>query len=142
MNPTPPLPRTFSTPFTLPLLWLGLVLNLGGLFVPLADAVIGAAAGYLVLWTAYWLFRLVRGKEGMGFGDFKLMAALGAWFGWQALPALVLLSSVAGVAFGLASIALRRQDRDTPFPFGPFIALAGLVVLVFGSGVLPLTLLP
>ncbi|MCY1290838.1 Type 4 prepilin-like proteins leader peptide-processing enzyme [compost metagenome] len=127
---------------TLPLLWLGLVLNLGGLFVPLADAVIGAAAGYLVLWAAYWLFRLVRGKEGMGFGDFKLMAALGAWFGWQALPALVLLSSVAGVVFGLASIALRRQDRDTPFPFGPFIALAGLVVLMFGSGVLPLTVLP
>ncbi|WP_042887283.1 prepilin peptidase [Cupriavidus necator] len=125
---------------TLPLLWLGLLLNLGGLFVPLADAVIGAAAGYLVLWVAYWLFRLVRGKEGMGFGDFKLMAALGAWFGWQALPALVLLSSVAGVVFGLASIALRRQERDTPFPFGPFIALAGVVVLVFGPGVLPLAL--
>ncbi|WP_354685552.1 A24 family peptidase [Cupriavidus necator] len=125
---------------TLPLLWLGLLLNLGGLFVPLSDAVIGAAAGYLVLWAAYWLFRLVRGKEGMGFGDFKLMAALGAWFGWQALPALVLLSSVAGVVFGLASIALRRQERDTPFPFGPFIALAGAVVLVFGPGVLPLWL--
>ncbi|WP_454736674.1 prepilin peptidase [Cupriavidus necator] len=127
---------------TLPLLWLGLLLNLGGLFVPLSDAVIGAAAGYLVLWVAYWLFRLLRGKEGMGFGDFKLMAALGAWFGWQALPALVLLSSVAGVMFGLASIALRRQERDTPFPFGPFIALAGVVVLVFGPGVLPLMILP
>jgi leader peptidase (prepilin peptidase)/N-methyltransferase len=123
---------------TLPLLWLGLLLNLGGVFVALPDAVIGAAAGYLVLWTAYWLFRLVRGKEGMGFGDFKLMAALGAWFGWQALPALVLLSSVAGVVFGLANIALRRQERDTPFPFGPFIALAGVVVLLFGPGVLPL----
>lgn len=127
---------------TLPLLWLGLLLNLGGLFVPLSDAVIGAAAGYLVLWVAYWLFRLLRGKEGMGFGDFKLMAALGAWFGWQALPALVLLSSVVGVVFGLASIALRRQERDTPFPFGPFIALAGVVVLVFGPGVLPLMVLP
>ncbi|SPA12509.1 TYPE 4 PREPILIN PEPTIDASE BIFUNCTIONAL: LEADER PEPTIDASE AND N-METHYLTRANSFERASE TRANSMEMBRANE PROTEIN [Cupriavidus taiwanensis] len=123
---------------TLPLLWLGLLLNLAGLFVALPDAVIGAAAGYLVLWIAYWLFRLLRGKEGMGFGDFKLMAALGAWFGWQALPALVLLSSVAGVLFGLANIALRRQERDTPFPFGPFIALAGVVVLLFGPGVLPL----
>ncbi|MDQ0142661.1 leader peptidase (prepilin peptidase)/N-methyltransferase [Cupriavidus necator] len=122
---------------TLPLLWIGLLLNLGGLFVTLPDAVIGAAAGYLVLWLAYWLFRLLRGKEGMGFGDFKLMAALGAWFGWQALPALVLLSSVAGVLFGLANIALRRQERDTPFPFGPFIALAGVVVLLFGPGVLP-----
>jgi leader peptidase (prepilin peptidase)/N-methyltransferase len=123
---------------TLPLLWIGLLLNLAGVFVALPDAVIGAAAGYLVLWTAYWLFRLLRGKEGMGFGDFKLMAALGAWFGWQALPALVLLSSVAGVLFGLANIALRRQERDTPFPFGPFIALAGVVVLLFGPGVLPL----
>lgn len=123
---------------TLPLLWVGLLLNLAGLFVALPDAVIGAAAGYLVLWMAYWLFRLLRGKEGMGFGDFKLMAALGAWFGWQALPALVLLSSVAGVLFGLANMALRRQERDTPFPFGPFIALAGVVVLLFGPGVLPL----
>ncbi|MGY2490142.1 prepilin peptidase [Cupriavidus sp. CP313] len=123
---------------TLPLLWLGLLLNLGGVFVALPDAVIGAAVGYLVLWSAYWLFRLVRGKEGMGFGDFKLMAALGAWFGWQALPALVLLSSVVGVLFGLANIALRRQERDTPFPFGPFIALAGVVVLLFGPGVVPL----
>ncbi|MDK3023523.1 A24 family peptidase [Cupriavidus taiwanensis] len=123
---------------TLPLLWIGLLLNVTGLFVALPDAVIGAAAGYLVLWLAYWLFRLLRGKEGMGFGDFKLMAALGAWFGWQALPALVLLSSVAGVVFGLVNIALRRQQRDTPFPFGPFIALAGVVVLLFGPGVLPL----
>lgn len=123
---------------TLPLLWIGLLLNVAGLFVALPDAVIGAAAGYLVLWLAYWLFRLLRGKEGMGFGDFKLMAALGAWFGWQALPALVLLSSVAGVVFGLVNIALRRQQRDTPFPFGPFIALAGVVVLLFGPGVLPL----
>ena len=123
---------------TLPLVWLGLLLNLGGLFVPLADAVIGAVAGYLLLWSAYWAFKLVRGKEGMGYGDFKLMAALGAWFGWQALPTLVLLSSVVGVVFGVASIALRRQDRDTPFPFGPFIAGAGALVLFFGPGVLPL----
>ncbi|CAG9180504.1 prepilin peptidase [Cupriavidus pinatubonensis] len=127
---------------TLPLVWLGLLLNLAGLFVPIADAVIGAVAGYLLLWSAYWLFKLVRGKEGMGYGDFKLMAALGAWFGWQALPSLVLLSSVVGVVFGVANIALRRQGRDTPFPFGPFIAGAGALVLFFGPGVLPLLFMP
>ncbi|WP_011299107.1 prepilin peptidase [Cupriavidus necator] len=127
---------------TLPLVWLGLLLNLAGLFVPIADAVIGAVAGYLLLWSAYWLFKLVRGKEGMGYGDFKLMAALGAWFGWQALPSLVLLSSVVGVVFGVANIALRRQGRDTPFPFGPFIAGAGGLVLFFGPGVLPLLFMP
>ncbi len=125
---------------TLPLVWLGLLLNLSGLFAPLADAVIGAAGGYLLLWAAYWIFKLVRGKEGMGYGDFKLMAALGAWFGWQALPALILLSSVVGVIFGVANIALRRQGRDTPFPFGPFIAGAGLLVLFFGANLLPLGL--
>ncbi|KDP83431.1 MULTISPECIES: prepilin peptidase [Cupriavidus] len=123
---------------TLPLLWLGLLLNLGGLFAPLADAVTGAAAGYLLLWTVYWMFKLVRGKEGMGYGDFKLMGAMGAWFGWQALPALVLLSSVVALVFALANIALRRQDRDTHFAFGPYIAGAGLLVLFFGSNVLPL----
>ncbi|KAF7962204.1 methyltransferase [Cupriavidus sp. UYMU48A] len=127
---------------TLPLVWLGLLLNLGGVFVPLADAVVGAVAGYLLLWSAYWLFKLVRGKEGMGYGDFKLMAALGAWFGWQALPSLVLLSSVVGVVFGVANIALRRQNRDTPFPFGPFIAGAGVLVLFFGPAVLPLLFMP
>ncbi|WP_423195961.1 MULTISPECIES: prepilin peptidase [unclassified Cupriavidus] len=125
---------------TLPLLWLGLLLNLQTLFVPLTDAVIGAAAGYLVLWSAYWLFKLVRGKEGMGYGDFKLMGALGAWFGWQALPALVLLSSVVGAVFGIVMLVARRQGRETPFPFGPFIAGAGLIVLFFGADVLPLQL--
>lgn len=118
---------------TQPLLWLGLLLNLTGLFAPIGDAVIGAAAGYLLLWTTYWLFKLLRGKEGMGYGDFKLMAALGGWFGWQALPALVLVSSVVGLVYGLAKIALRRHDRDTPFPFGPFIAGAGLLVLFAGA---------
>ncbi|WP_454765023.1 prepilin peptidase [Cupriavidus campinensis] len=125
---------------TLPLLWLGLLLNLNGAFAPLADAVIGAAAGYLLLWSVYWLFKLVRGKEGMGYGDFKLMGALGAWFGWQALPALVLLSSVVGALFGIMLLVVRRQGRETPFPFGPFIAGAGLIVLFFGAGVLPLGL--
>ncbi len=118
---------------TLPLLWLGLLLNLWGMFVPLVDAVIGAMAGYLSLWSVYWLFKLVRGKEGMGYGDFKLMAALGAWFGWQALPALILLSSLVGLAFGVTRIAMRRQHRDTPFPFGPFIAGAGLLVLLLDA---------
>lgn len=117
---------------TQPLLWLGLLLNLGGLWTALPDAIIGATAGYLSLWSAYWLFKLVRGKEGMGYGDFKLMGALGAWFGWQQLPALILVSSVLGLVFGLANLALRRQDRDTPFPFGPFIAGAGLLVLFVG----------
>jgi len=125
---------------TLPLLWLGLLLNLNGAFAPLADAVIGAAAGYLLLWSVYWLFKLVRGKEGMGYGDFKLMGALGAWFGWQALPALVLLSSVVGAVFGIVLLIVRRQGRETPFPFGPFIAGAGLIVLFFGADVLPLGL--
>ncbi|WP_009523806.1 prepilin peptidase [Imbroritus primus] len=122
---------------TLPLLWLGLLLNLNGIFVPLADAVIGAMAGYLSLWSVYWVFKLVRGKEGMGYGDFKLMAALGAWFGWQALPALILLSSVVGLVFGVWRIVSGRQERDAPFPFGPFIAGAGILVLLFG-GLLPL----
>ena len=125
---------------TLPLLWLGLLMNLNGAFAPLADAVIGAAAGYLLLWSVYWLFKLVRGKEGMGYGDFKLMGALGAWFGWQALPALVLLSSVVGAVFGIVLLVVRRQGRETPFPFGPFIAGAGLIVLFFGADVLPLGL--
>ncbi|SDD79740.1 type 4 prepilin peptidase 1 Aspartic peptidase. MEROPS family A24A [Cupriavidus sp. YR651] len=125
---------------TLPLLWLGLLLNLQGLFATLTDAVIGAAAGYLLLWSVYWLFKLVRGKEGMGYGDFKLMGALGAWFGWQALPALVLLSSVVGALFGLGLLVARRQGSETPFPYGPFIAGAGLIVLFFGADVLPLGL--
>jgi leader peptidase (prepilin peptidase)/N-methyltransferase len=115
---------------TLPLLWLGLLLNLNGLFVPLAEAVIGVMAGYLALWSVYWVFKLVRGKEGMGYGDFKLMAALGAWFGWQALPTLILLSSVVGLLYGVTRIVMRGQTRDTPFPFGPFIAGAGALVLL------------
>ncbi|AVA37045.1 MULTISPECIES: prepilin peptidase [Cupriavidus] len=125
---------------TLPLLWLGLLLNLQGLFAPLADAVIGAAAGYLLLWSVYWLYKLVRGREGMGHGDFKLMAALGAWFGWQALPALILMSSVVGAVLGGAMLVFRRKSSDTAFPFGPYIVGAGLIVLFFGADVLPLTL--
>jgi leader peptidase (prepilin peptidase)/N-methyltransferase len=118
---------------TLPLLWTGLLLNLGSTFVPLHDAVIGAAAGYLALWLVYWCFRLITGKEGMGYGDFKLLAALGAWLGWQALPMIILLSAVVGATVGLGLILLRRHGREVPIPFGPYLAGAGLIALYFGD---------
>ncbi|MEO8847634.1 MAG: A24 family peptidase [Casimicrobiaceae bacterium] len=117
---------------TLPLLWAGLVANLWGLFVSLTDAVIGAIAGYLVLWVVYWLFKLIRGKEGMGYGDFKLLAALGAWLGWKMLPLIILLSSVVGAAIGLTLIALRNRDHAAPLPFGPYLAIAGAIALFAG----------
>lgn len=118
---------------TLPLLWLGLLFNLNGHFTSLPDAVIGAAAGYLVLWTVYWLFKLATGKEGMGYGDFKLLAAIGAWLGWQMLPVTLLLSSVVGAGVGIAMIALVKHDRRVPIPFGPYLAGGGLVALFFGA---------
>ena len=118
---------------TLPLLWLGLVFNLGGHFSSLSDAVIGAIAGYGVLWSVYWLFKLATGKEGMGFGDFKLLAAIGAWLGWQMLPVTLLLSSVVGAAIGIAMIVLVKHDRRVPIPFGPYLAGGGLVALFFGT---------
>jgi leader peptidase (prepilin peptidase) / N-methyltransferase len=117
---------------TLPLMWTGLIFNLRGLFTPLPSAVIGAVAGYLTLWSIYWLFKLVRGKEGMGYGDFKLLAALGAWLGWQMLPLIVLLSSVVGAATGLALIVFKGRNHDVPIPFGPFLATAGAIALFFG----------
>ena len=106
---------------TLPLLWLGLLANVYGLFVPLKDAVLGAAAGYLVLWFIYWVFKLTTGKEGMGYGDFKLLAALGAWMGWKALLPIVLLSSLVGAVVGIALIVLARRGREIPIPFGPYL---------------------
>jgi leader peptidase (prepilin peptidase)/N-methyltransferase len=118
---------------TLPLLWLGLLFNLSGTFVPIGDAVVGAIAGYLALWSIYWIFKLVTGKEGMGYGDFKLLAALGAWFGWQALPAIILLSSAVGAAIGIAMIALVRHKREVPIPFGPYLAGAGILALYFAQ---------
>ncbi len=121
---------------TLPLMWAGLLVNLSGTFVPLPDAVIGAAAGYLLLWLVYWAFRLATGKEGMGYGDFKLLAALGAWMGWMMLPLIVLLSSLIGAIFGVLMIVLRGHQRDKPIPFGPFLALAGLVALLFGQNIM------
>ena len=118
---------------TLPLLWAGLLINVNGTFVPLQDAVIGAAAGYLVLWGVYWLFKLVTGKEGMGYGDFKLLAALGAWMGWAMLPTIVLLSSVVGAIVGISLIVFAKRGRDNPIPFGPYLAAAGLIALLWGK---------
>ncbi|MCA1248455.1 A24 family peptidase [Massilia sp. MS-15] len=118
---------------TYPLLWAGLLVNLDATFVPLADAVIGAAAGYLVLWAVYWLFKLATGKEGMGYGDFKLLAALGAWLGWQMLPAIILLSSVVGALVGIGLIVVAKRGRDKPIPFGPYLAAAGLIAMLYGS---------
>jgi leader peptidase (prepilin peptidase)/N-methyltransferase len=118
---------------TYPLLWAGLLLNLNGMFVPLEDAVIGAAAGYLVLWSVYWLFKLATGKEGMGYGDFKLLAALGAWLGWKMLPTIILLSSVVGALVGIGLIVFARRGRDKPIPFGPYLAAAGLIALLYGE---------
>ncbi len=118
---------------TLPLLWAGLLFNLSDGFTDLSSAVAGAAAGYLVLWSVYWLFKLVTGKEGMGYGDFKLLAALGAWFGWQLLPAVILLSSIAGSIIGIGLIVLTKHGRETPIPFGPYLALGGVAALFFGK---------
>src|SRR5712692_6736834 len=117
---------------TLPLLWLGLLVNAGGLFPDLRSAVIGAAAGYLALWSVYWLFKLATGKEGMGFGDFKLLAAIGAWCGWQMLPLAILLSSFIGAAVGIALMVFARHGRSVPIPFGPYLGAAGIVALFWG----------
>lgn len=117
---------------TLPLLWLGLLFNIGGGFTDLQSAVVGAMAGYLILWSIYWLFKLVTGKEGMGYGDFKLLAAIGAWFGWQLLPAVILLSSVVGSVIGIGLMVLARHGREVPIPFGPYLALGGIAALFWG----------
>lgn len=116
---------------TLPLLWAGLLLNLQGLFVSLPSAVLGAAFGYLSLWSVYWLFKLATGKEGMGYGDFKLLAALGAWLGALVLPVIILLSSVVGAVIGLVYLAIRKESA--PFAFGPYIAIAGFIALLWGK---------
>jgi leader peptidase (prepilin peptidase)/N-methyltransferase len=118
---------------TLPLLWLGLLLNIGGTFTPISPAVIGAAAGYLSLWSVYWIFKLVTGKEGMGFGDFKLLAAIGAWLGWKLLPLVILLSSLVGAVVGISLIVFLRRGRNVPIPFGPYLAAAGLIAMIWGN---------
>jgi leader peptidase (prepilin peptidase)/N-methyltransferase len=121
---------------TLPLIWLGLLFNLAGTYTSLSSAVIGAVAGYLSLWSVYWGFKLATGKEGMGFGDFKLLAAIGAWLGWQMLPLTILLSSFVGAVVGIALIVLAKRGRNVPIPFGPYLAAAGLLAFFWGK---PLT---
>jgi len=125
---------------TLPLMWAGILVNLNGTFVPLHDAVIGAAAGYLILWSIYWLFKLATGKDGMGYGDFKLLAALGAWMGWLMLPTIIVLSSVVGAIVGIGLIVFTKRRRDNPIPFGPYLAAAGLIALLFGTPLTAFTL--
>ena len=117
----------------LPLLWLGLIINLNGLFTDINSAVIGAAIGYLSLWSIYWAFKLLTGKEGMGYGDFKLFALIGAWFGWQFLPVVILLSSIAGAIIGITILVIRGQDKNIPIPFGPYLAIAGWITLIWGE---------
>jgi leader peptidase (prepilin peptidase)/N-methyltransferase len=127
---------------TLPLAWAGLLANVAG-WVPgvsLRDAVIGAVAGYLALWSVYWLFKLIRGKEGMGYGDFKLLAALGAWLGWQMLPLIVLLSSVVGAVIGIGLVVFKGRDHQIPLAFGPYLAIAGAIALFFGKPLIALYL--
>lgn len=118
---------------TLPLVWLGLGFNLVATYCDLSSSVIGAMAGYLALWSVFWLFKLATGKEGMGYGDFKLLAALGAWLGWQMLPAIILLSSVVGAAVGITLIVAARHGRNIPIPFGPYLAAAGAIALFWGQ---------
>ncbi len=118
---------------TLPFLWLGVAFNLGGTFTTLESSVIGAMAGYMVLWIVFQAFRLITGREGMGFGDFKLLAMLGAWLGWQQLALIVILSSLVGAVVGVAMIAARGHDRQVPIPFGPYLAAAGWIALIWGE---------
>jgi len=118
---------------TIPLVWLGLIVNSQGWFTDLHSAVFGAIAGYMLLWSVFWLFKITTGKEGMGYGDFKLLAALGAWLGWQMLPMVIILSSFAGAAIGIALIIFKGHNREKPIPFGPYLALAGLLALMYGE---------
>lgn len=126
---------TFYLPdnLTLPLLWLGLLINLNGTFTDLSSAVIGATAGYLALWSVFWAFKFATGKEGMGYGDFKLLAAIGAWLGWKMLPAVILIASLVGAVIGIALIVFARRGRDVPIPFGPYLVLAGLIAMFWGN---------
>ncbi len=118
---------------TLPLIWIALIANSFGLFTSLENAVYGAIAGYLSLWSIYWIFKLLTGKEGMGYGDFKLLAAIGALLGWQALPVVILLSSVVGAAVGILGIMIMGRDKNIPIPFGPYLAAAGFIAALWGN---------
>lgn len=121
---------------TLPLLWLGLLANMFGTFTDIQSALIGAMAGYLSLWSVFWLFKLLTGKEGMGYGDFKLMAVFGTWLGWQYLPVIILLSSLVGAIVGIIMIATKQLGRENPIPFGPYIAAAGWITLIYGQQII------
>jgi leader peptidase (prepilin peptidase)/N-methyltransferase len=118
---------------TLSLLWLGLILSIESPFVSSQDALIGAAVGYLSLWSLYWAFKLLTGKEGMGYGDFKLLAAIGAWVGWQHLPVVILLSSFVGAVAGVTLLTIQGKDRNQPIPFGPYLAAAGWLTILYGD---------
>jgi len=118
---------------TLPLMWFGLIVNLGNVFTDIQSAVIGAALGYLILWGVFHLFKLITGKEGMGYGDFKLLAAIGALLGWQVLPMVILLSSLVGAVVGLSLIAFLGRDKNIPIPFGPYLAAAGWIAMIWGG---------
>ncbi len=120
---------------TLPFLWLGILFNLFGTYTTLQDSVIGAMAGYLILWSVYWLFKLLMKKEGMGYGDFKMLALLGAWMGWQLLPVIILMSSLVGATIGLIGIILLGRDKNIPIPFGPYLAGAGWITLLWGHDI-------
>ena len=125
---------------TLPLLWLGILANVFEIFTSLESSVIGAMAGYLALWSIYHLFKIITGKEGMGYGDFKLLAALGAWLGWKVLPIIILLSSLVGAIIGIAMILISRHDKSIPIPFGPYLAIAGWITLIWGDHMLQIWL--
>jgi len=118
---------------TLPLLWLGILVNSSDLYTDLESSVFGAIAGYLILWSIYKLFKLVTGKEGMGYGDFKLLAALGAWMGWMMLPQIILLSSFVGAVIGISMIVISKHEKSVPIPFGPYLAIAGWLAFIWGN---------
>ena len=120
---------------TLPLLWIGLLININGTFIPLTDAVIGAVVGYMSLYSIFWLFKLLTGKEGMGFGDFKLFAVFGAWLGWQLLPLLILMASVVGAIVGIGLMLFKNHQRQQGIPFGPYLAISGWITLLWGEGI-------
>lgn len=121
---------------TLPLMWIGMLANTQGIFVPLIESIIGASAGYLSLWSIYWIFKLITGRDGMGYGDFKLTAALGAWLGWKMLPLIVLISSGLGALVGISAIILGLKSRNSQLPFGPFLAISGWLAMIWGDSIL------
>ena len=121
---------------TLPILWLGLLMSIFTIFVDPTNSIIGAALGYMILWSVYQLFRIVTGKEGMGYGDFKLLALFGAWFGWEQLPLIIILSSATGAVIGILMIIFTKQERNTPIPFGPYLAIAGWISMIWGQQII------